>query len=152
VLLSSAAHQDKTYITYVTVSECSSVCRDVHAPDQHIVSMMVSHVTWLRCCSRDTASTASHINTHDTALYKRVHHSRGLASASLFAVKHYAGTVEYRAEGLTEANGDPALRGYIPLEVRDLLASSTRGDILQVDEVTTHLQLVSHSAVIFIKL
>jgi hypothetical protein len=77
-----------------------------------------------------------------------LHHSRGAASSSLFAVKHYAGTVEYSAEGLTEANGDPALRGYTPQEVRDLLASSTRGDILQVDEVTNHLQLVSQFAII----
>jgi myosin heavy subunit len=111
---------------------------------------MLSYVTWWRCCSSDTASTASHFNTHNTALYTRVHHSRGLAGASLFAVKHYAGTVEYRAEGLTEANGDPALRGYIPPEVRDLLTSSTRGDILQVDVVTTHLQLVKHFAVTLI--
>eukprot|EP00953_Heterococcus_sp_UTEX-ZZ885_P018605 10388-Heterococcus_DN1.PRE.1 len=134
----------KLYITFVTESECSSVGREVHAPVQHVVSMMVSYVTWWRCCSSDTASTASHINIHNTALDTRLHHSRGLASASLFAVKHYAGTVEYRAEGLTEANGDPALRGYIPPEVRDLLASSTRGDILQVDEVTTNLQLCMH--------
>jgi hypothetical protein len=77
-----------------------------------------------------------------------VYHSRGTASASLFAVKHYAGTVEYSAEGLTEANGDPALRGYVPPAVRDLLASSTRGDIFQVNEVTTNLQLVSHFAIL----
>jgi myosin heavy subunit len=48
-----------------------------------------------------------------------------------FQVRHYAGTVQYSCILLSEKNADPIWRGWVPKEVRELLQTSNRGELLR---------------------